>query len=216
MTLIVEPPTVAGTLTADATVCATGGNGATLQLNGYTGTVLQWEFSIDNGANWSVFSNTTNQYTYSNLTTTTSYRVLVQSGIGLPAYSSIATITVFQPVTVANAGNDQILCNQTATGLLANAAVSGNGLWSFVSGSSTPALVNPNQYNTTVSGLTAGIYIFKWTISNAACPASEDLVQITVIPPTDPGIISADATVCASSNSGTLQLTGYTGEYYTE
>lgn len=211
MVIVVEPATVAGTLTADATVCATGGNGATLQLSGYTGSILQWEYSTNNGSTWSVIANNTDQYTYSNLTTTTLYRVLVQSGTGTPAYSSIVTITVMQPVTTANAGTDQTLCNQTVANLLANQPTSGNGLWSFVSGPSTANFSNNNAYNTSISGLSVGTYELKWTIANGVCPASEDNVRLTIVPPTIPGTLSSDAIVCATSNSGTLTLSSYTG-----
>lgn len=209
--IVVEPATVAGTITTDATVCATGGNGATLQLSGYTGTILQWEFSTNNGSSWNVITNNTDQYSYSNLITTTLYRALVQSGIGTPAYSSIATITVMQPVTTANAGADQTLCNQTVANLVANQPTSGNGLWSFVSGPSTANFSNNSTYNTSISGLTIGTYELKWTISNGVCPSSEDNVRLTIVPATIPGSLSSDAIVCATSNSGTLNLSGYTG-----
>jgi len=211
MILIIEPPTVSGTLSADATVCATGGNGATLQLSGYTGSILQWEFSTDNGTNWTTISNTTDQYTYVNLNTTTWYRVLVQNGVGLPAYSSTAIITVLAPVTIANAGIDQQVCNQSTLSLLANTPVSGNGVWSLVSGASAVSFTDQNQSNTTVSGLTTGSYIFKWNISNGICPSSEDIVTVTVFPPTVSGTLSASATVCADGNNGTLTLSGYSG-----
>jgi gliding motility-associated-like protein len=211
MILTVEPATVAGIISADATVCATGGNGATLVLSGYTGNILQWEFSTNNGSSWTLISNTTDQYTYSNLSTTTLYRALVQSGIGTPVYSSIATITVMQPVTTANAGTDQTLCNQNIASLMANNPASGNGIWSFVSGPSAVSFTNSNTYNSSVSGLSTGTYELKWTISNGVCPSSEDNVLITIVPPTVPGTLSADVVVCATSNSGTLTLSGYTG-----
>lgn len=211
MTIIVEPATVAGIISADATVCAAGGNGATLTLSGYTGNILQWEFSTNNGNTWTTIANTTNQYTYSNLNTTTLYRALVQSGIGTPAYSSIATITVMQAPTNANAGTDQTLCNQNIASLLANNPTSGYGIWSFVSGPSAVSFTNSSSYSSSVSGLSTGTYELKWTISNGICPSSEDNVLITIVPPTVPGTLSADAVACATSNSGTLALSGYTG-----
>lgn len=211
MNIIVEPPTVAGTLSADATVCASGGNGATLVLTGYTGNIIQWESSINNGTSWAIIAHTTDQYTYANLTTTTLYRVLVQSGMGSPAYSSIVTITVLQPVTIANAGSDQTLCNPGMANLFANNPSSGNGIWSFLSGPSVISFSNATAYNTSVTGLSAGTYELKWTISNNVCASSDDNVVLTIVPPTVAGTLSADATVCATLNSGTLLLNGYTG-----
>lgn len=211
VSITIEPSTVAGILSADAIVCAAGGNGATLQLSGYTGSIIRWEYSTDNGANWNILSNTADTYTYANLTVTTWYRVLVQSGIGTPAYSALAIITVLQPVTMANAGVDLNLCNQSSTGLLANIPVSGNGSWSWVSGPSAVIFADPTQHNTIISGLTTGSYTFKWNITNGTCPSSEDFVQINVSAATDPGILSADTSVCASGNHGTLVLTGFSG-----
>src|SRR5699024_1935018 len=60
-----------------------------------------------------------------------------------------------------------------------------------------------------VNGLTTGIYQLVWSIANGSCASSQDIVQITIYSPTVPGTLSADATVCATANAGSLTLTGY-------
>ncbi len=214
MQLIVDPPTVTGTLSSDATVCATGGNGATLTLSGYLGDILRWQSSIDNGNNWIDITNITSTYAYSNLTTTTLFRAEVQNGTDAPAFTSHVTITVLQPVTVADAGQNQTLCDLSSATLAGNNPGSGTGTWSVVSGPpSVTSFTNNNNYNSAINGLVAGTYQLKWTIANGGvCPSSEDLVTITVVPPTNPGNVTADATVCATSNGGTLSITGFTGD----
>jgi len=211
MILTIEPPTVHGTLSADATVCAAGGNGATLQLTGYTGSIVQWEFSVNNGSNWSTISNTTNQHSYSNLSTTTLYRALVQNGVGLALYSNTVTITVMPAVTVANAGNDQTLCATTSATLAANQPVSGTGTWTQIAGPTTASFANINAYNSVVNNLATGTYTFRWTIANGVCADSYDEVSITIDAATVAGTITGNNTVCASGNSGSISLTGNTG-----
>lgn len=49
----------------------------------------------------------------------------------------------------------------------------------MVSGPNTPLFTNASLFNTVVNNLTNGTYIFKWTISNGVCPASENQVTIT-------------------------------------
>ncbi|MDP1763390.1 MAG: PKD-like domain-containing protein, partial [Sediminibacterium sp.] len=209
--LTINPQTVPGTIATSATVCATANNG-TLTLSGYTGSIIRWESSIDNGTTWINIANTGNTLTYNNLATSTQYRAYVQSGVCPPLYSSIATITVIQPVTTANAGSDQTLCYTTSASLAANTPASGTGTWTALTGNpSTVTFTNAADPATTINGLTTGTYLFVWTISNSTCADSKDTVQLTINPQTVPGTIAASATVCATSNNGTLTLSGYTG-----
>ncbi len=210
ITITVSPITVPGTLGNDATVCATGNSGS-LSLNTYTGNIVQWEFSVNNGSSWTTISNTTNTYSYTNLTVSTQYRVLVQSGVCTPVYSTVATITVVPPVEMPDAGADFGVCNVSSTGLNATTPSSGSGSWSFVSGPSAVSFTNAADAHTTVNGLVAGVYQLEWTVSNGVCTNIKDTVQLTVYPATVPGTLSASNTVCATANNGTLTLTGYTG-----
>ncbi|WP_333862061.1 PKD domain-containing protein, partial [Chitinophaga sp.] len=100
------------------------------------------------------------------------------------------SVTVFDGTTAANAGPDQTVCNVTQASLAGNAPLNGTGTWSQVSGPNTAAIASPNNAATNVSGLTAGTYVFRWTISNGVCIPSTDDVQIVVAPeptPADPG-----------------------------
>ncbi|MDI9365270.1 MAG: hypothetical protein QM541_09995 [Flavobacterium sp.] len=71
-------PTVAGSLTGNAIVCA-GTNATSINLSGNTGNVLKWLAST-NGVTWADISNTTNTYLAQNLNTTTRFAALVQNG----------------------------------------------------------------------------------------------------------------------------------------
>ena len=105
-------PSVGGTTsTGDPTTVCAGDNSGTINLAGKEGDVVRWEFSENDGVTWQSSSNTTTVETFSNLTVTTVFRAVVQSGAGFPgacaeAVSSTTTITVNPipdaPVTSSN------------------------------------------------------------------------------------------------------------------
>jgi gliding motility-associated-like protein len=177
------------------------------------GTIVHYEYSQDNGASWQVLSGTGGQLSinYQDLPTTTQYRALVKNGICDGAYSNTVTVTVLPAVTIAQAGTDQTLCNVTNAQLSGNSPVSGAGVWTMVSGPSAVTIANVGDAGTMVSGLVAGSYVFRWTITNAACSASSDEVTIKVDAAPNPGTLAGSATVCATSNTGTVTLSGQLG-----
>ena len=66
-----------------------------LALNGQTGTVLRWESSTNAGNTWVNLGNAGNTtYTYSSLTTTTIFRVVVQNATCNIAFSANATLFI--------------------------------------------------------------------------------------------------------------------------
>jgi len=89
----VDSASVGGSVILDDTVCA-GANGDTLDLTGYTGSILNWEMSNDGGTTWITLSNTNNFQGYVNLMTTTSYRAQIKSGVCNAVTSAPATIVV--------------------------------------------------------------------------------------------------------------------------
>jgi gliding motility-associated-like protein/uncharacterized repeat protein (TIGR01451 family) len=93
--------------------------------------------------------------------------------------SDDVTISITTPPTLAQAGDDQNVCLYSAINLTGNTPAIGTGSWSKVSGPNI-SIVSPNSPTTSVTGVTAGTYIFKWTISNGICPPSEDELTILV------------------------------------
>ncbi|WP_180907450.1 Calx-beta domain-containing protein, partial [Flavobacterium salmonis] len=105
VTFTVNPNSIGGSIAGSTTVC-TGTNNTVLTLSGHTGSVIRWESSLDNFATTATtIANTTNTLTANNLTATTSYRVLVQSGSCSALNSAAATITVspFPSFSISNA-----------------------------------------------------------------------------------------------------------------
>lgn len=98
------------------------------------------------------------------------------------------------PPTVANAGPDQTLCNNTTT-LAANAPGSGTGAWTIVSGIGG-TIVTPSSPASVFNGTPGNVYVLRWTISNGTCTPSTDDVSIRF--DAAPTIANAgpDQTVC--------------------
>lgn len=88
----VNPETVGGQVNGGGIVNP-GNNSTQLSLSGYTGTILNWQASIDGFATNIVnIPNVTNQLQILNLLPTTSYRAVIRSGNCANAFSGIATI----------------------------------------------------------------------------------------------------------------------------
>ncbi|MEQ1747548.1 MAG: choice-of-anchor D domain-containing protein, partial [Saprospiraceae bacterium] len=88
----------------------------------------------------------------------------------------------------------------TATGsatMTGNAPTTGTGTWSQVSGPVSATITTPGSPGTTITGMTtAGTYIFKWTIANPPCTASEDQMSVVANAPPTAANAGPDASPC--------------------
>jgi len=193
----VNPTSVGGTITGGTTPACNGANSGTLTLVGNTGTVNGWEFSINGGGSWSPIANTTTSQVYSNLTVTTMYRAIVQSGVCSAVNSTTRTIVINDPPSASNAGIDQSLCNQTTATLSANVPGVGTGSWSVISG--TAVVTSPTSASSGVTGLTIGASsVLRWTIANSPCTSTTD--DITIFSNSSPSILGT-LSACVGSTS---------------
>lgn len=128
------------------------------------------------------------------------------SNVGCADGEDSVGITIAPDITVAQAGPGQRLCTNTTT-VTGNAPASGeSGLWELVSGGDGPVITNPTSPSTTITGLTPGSWVFKWTISRGFCASTSDTVQLNVDEGPSPAIAGPDQTVC-NQNSVTLGAT---------
>lgn len=123
------------------------------------------------------------------------------SNANCAASVSNVTITSFSAPSPATAGAAQTVCTNFVN-LNAGAVTSGTGLWSVLTG--TGLITSPNSASTSVTGLSSGINIFQWTVSNGPCVASSATVQVLFSGSITIANAGTDQTVCASS----AQLTG--------
>lgn len=218
VTITVQPPTVGGTLSGTATVCS-GLNSGTLNLSGQTGSVQQWEYSIDAGLSWLVINQTTNSYNYSNLTQTTRYRALVKSGVCNATYSSVAIITVnpLPAATVANTATNVCFKTTAQTTTLSYSGAINSPTQYSISWNASPAnsfvvvtnaaLVAGSVTLNVPASTTAGTYTGILTLRNAnGCVSNPYTFTVTVNPTPQLTITPASQTICPDANITSMAL----------
>lgn len=209
-TLTVSLLSVGGTISGSTPVCA-GTNSTSLTLSGYTGTIVKWQSSVNNVA-WSDISNTSINYTASNLTTSTYFRAVVQSGVCASANSTTVLVTV-NPLSVGGSvSGGGTLCSSTNSTLL---TLSGNigtvvkwqsspygTVWTDIANTNTTYTVT-NQNNT---------MYYRAVVQSGSCSivySSSSAISVIL---SVGGTLTGAATVCAETNSKLLTLTGEIGD----
>jgi hypothetical protein len=123
------------------------------------------------------------------------------------------TINITAVPTVAIAGVDKDLCDQTGWTMSANTvAVTETGTWLLMAGApNTPTISNANDSLATITGAIAGVYTYKWTIKNTLTPAclSEDLVVIRISTSPSAAVAGSNQTICGTV--ATMNATPVTG-----
>ncbi|UPZ14215.1 PKD domain-containing protein [Flavobacterium humidisoli] len=132
-------------------------------------------------------------------------------------------LTIGIPPDAANAGPDQNICNSTSTTMVANAYDSffESGQWSVLTGApNQPSIADATNPNTAITGLTAGTYTFRWTITAKSvflCPGTFDDVVVVVAPAANAGLDQSYCDVNSiqlkgnENSTGTWTLTSTTG-----
>ncbi|NNC94729.1 MAG: tandem-95 repeat protein, partial [Chitinophagales bacterium] len=91
--------------------------------------------------------------------------------------SDTVMIVVYDLPTSANAGLDDTLCKHIATYTLnANTPVIGSGLWTILSG--TGSVTTPSDPSSQLTGISEGVRVLEWSITNGVCASSRDTVVI--------------------------------------
>ncbi len=211
ITIDVDSTSLGGNVASDATVCS-GNNNGTLTVSGTRGNILNWEYSTDGGATWSNIVNTSMANNYTNLTQTTLYRLQTKNGVCTPNYSDTATITV-DSVTVAGAvTTSTTVCSGSNSDTLDLSGQIGSvAEWQFSSDGGFTWLPIANVTTSQIYNNLSTTTLFRAKVQSGVCPASTSIpATITVDPVSVGGNIIGGTTVCASGNSGTLTLVGFT------
>lgn len=206
-TITVDPVSVAGSITGGVSGCAYA-NGATLTLSGYTGAVVNWQYSIDEGTTWIDSANVTDTLAYSNLTDTVFYRAIVNSGVCLNDTSDAAEINVYpKPMAMFTADT---ACFGVATTFVNTSTIESGTIqlnqWDFGDNSSS-TLLNPTHIFAQAGAATVSVI----TTSNLGC-LDTATVTIFVDALPDPLIISSGAlSFCCG---GSVSMSGLAGLNY--
>lgn len=118
------------------------------------------------------------------------FRLTATDSQGAVGFDSV-TITVNSAVPInvppiANAGPDQSV-QLPSNAILNGSATDSDGtivsyLWTRVSGPNTPTIVTPSSFNTSVTDLVEGTYIFRLTVTDNNGATDTDDVTVTVFP----------------------------------
>ena len=213
VTITVDEESAGGTLNSNTTVCS-GNNSGTLEITGQTGDVVRWEKTTNNWSDVTSISNTSTSEGYSDLTATTKYRVIVQSGVCSEAISSEVTISVDEESAGGTLNSNATVCSGSNSGTLEITGQTGDVIrWEKTINNWSDAI---NVSNTTTSedysDLTATTKYRAIVQSGVCSEATSVEVTITVDSASTGGVLSKDTAVCEGVNSGTLFLSGYTGE----
>jgi hypothetical protein len=200
ITVVAGGAPIGGTVSG-ASHCG-GTNSGTLTLSGHTGTIVKWQRSNDNGVVWSDISNTTTSYSYSAITQTTLFRVVLTNGSCGQVSSNPGTITVYN----FNTSNNGPIC----AGSTLNMGVTttgGNGPFTFAwtgPNSFTSSVQNPEVLN--LQSIGAGTYSVE--IGAPGCTVTQTTTVAVNAAPTITA--SAGANLCAAGTAA-ITATASTG-----
>lgn len=189
----VTPQAVAGTVSANQTICK--GSTATLSLTGYTGSI-QWQQSANGTSGWAAISGATSaNYTIAALNATNYYRAVVTSGTCGTATSATITVTVNNPATAGTISGGQSICGGNTVTLTATGA-SGSLQWQQSTNGNTWVNVTDGSGATTASYTTAPLAdttCYRLAASGGVCGVvTSNPVTVTVIENQWTGAVSTD------------------------
>ena len=209
------PPcnSIGGSALSSTTVCS-GSNSGDLNLFGENGSILRWEKSTDNWNTVNTISNTSDIQSYTNLTESTKYRAVVRDGSCPQALSSEVTITVDFPSVGGTVSSSTNVCIGINSGILNLTDQTGDvARWEKTTNNwSTVTSISNTTDSQDYLNLTETTKYRAIVQSGSCSEATSSEVTITVDSESVGGSISSDANVCSGSNSGTLNLTGQTGD----
>ncbi len=216
------PISVGGTLqtaTANALDSAcSGSNSGTLTLSGQFGTIVRWETSTSGGNPWSSIAHTGTSYTYSNLTQTTYFRVIVKNGGDPEAASTSVQIRVDQATVVGTVTGDNFVCTNSNSGVI-NVTAGTGGIVSWQTSFNNGTAWNENATNVNAqsyTNLTATTW-YRAVAQNGACAKdTSNIAKVIVNTQTAGGTVLAKnglatITACIGNQQDTLTLSGKSG-----
>ena len=214
VTVSADPLTVGGTISG-ATIVCTGTNSTDLTLSGHTGSILRWESATDNiFTSPSTINNTTTSITETNLTQTTYYRAVVQSGVCNLIYSDTVAITVDAASVGGSVSGTTTVCTGTNSTFLVLSGHTGtiqNWESSTDLSFSSPTTIANTTTSYIAEDLTSTTY-YRAVVKSGVCDiANSAIATVTVDAASVGGSVSGTSTVCTGTNSTTLTLSGHTG-----
>ncbi len=201
----------AGEIVGEDTICL-GVSSTDLSLNNHVGTILDWEYSDNNGVSWQSTGFNSTNVTLTNLSTSLKIRAVVEN---IPC----GTDTAFFDIDVIPNSNSGILtgnalfCSTTNNGFISTTVINGtviewiesiNNGQNFNPVNNTNDTLNYNDINSTT--------IFAVIVKNENCPAdTSNFVTITIDEASEAGNIMIADSLCPILEGTEAVLTNYNG-----
>ncbi len=216
LNITVDPETEGGEASASISRVCEGSNSGTISLSGHTGEIIRWESSADKfEEDIVVIDNATAELPFGELRATTSYRAVVKSGLCGEKFSAAAVVYVDEASAGGTLAGGAVVCAGSNSGTLRLSGHRGEIVsWEYSPDpdfttitSLSPSAV-PEELEFT--NLDATTY-FRAMVKNGECsPAYSGVAEIKVLSLSG-GSLSGGQAVCPDNNSGTIQLSNYTG-----
>ncbi len=198
--------TEGGTLTTSVAAVCAGTNSGTLTLSGNLGTITGYQADSGSGFVTLAGTNTGSTYTFTNLTTTTTFRAVILTSDNRTVYSAPVTVTVNPaPTATLTAGGATTFC-QGGSVVLTAAAGTGN-TYQFFNGTTSLGAASATN---TLTASAAGSYTVVVT-STSGCAATSAATTVTVNPATTATFSYGSSTYCTSGTNPTPTVTGTAG-----
>jgi gliding motility-associated-like protein len=194
----VTTPSVGGTLTAQNTAVCENIAGGLLTLNGETGTILNWQETTDNGASWTIISNTASTYEVPALTQTTQFRAVVQNGSCPVDFSNTVQIDVRDTPSITDIPNQAVCLGDTVTFGQPFVANNSYSWYSNLDVDPSIPFSNLNEITINFDEVNTQIFTYRITDTTTGCFV-EDSFEVVTNPLPSAEVI-ADTSICEGLN----------------
>lgn len=207
---------VGGTLQSPDTAKCVTSNSGSIQLTGYTGNIIRWEYSYSGGDPWTPIAHTSAVYNFTNLSQSISFRAIVQVPSNLPATSSVIRVNVYQTSLGGTISGAAEVC-QSSNYVYALSGSRGKVLnWDqSTNGGSTWSAVTQSTDSTVLSRSFTQNTLYRAVLKSGVCPTvNSPSFSITAYQPSVSGTISGTDSVCKAANTVALNLNASTGTQF--
>lgn len=211
-------PSDGGTITGGGTFCSIS-DADTLFLSGITGSILNWQSSIDGGVTWTTIIDTNTFLNYAGIIVNTIYSAIVQNASCPTDTSTFAVFTIVPPSIGGTVSADDTVCYLANAGVLnlsGNAGIITGWLSSTDGGLTWTGISNTTSAQTYSSLIQTTTYAA--IVQNGTCPADTSLNStINVLAPfpvfagNDTALFPGASVILQGSGTGTPIWTPGTG-----
>ncbi len=200
VTITIDAKSYGGNIIGGNTDACYGFNNGELTAINYTGDIAKWQYSIDYGSNWIDISTINYEISYSDITDTTWYRMMVKNGVCDSAFSDTAKIFI-QPLPIVDFSSDSV-CMTASTSFTNNSSIPlgtiDNYAWNFADGLSS-TLKDPQH----IYANHGSFNVYLKAVSNKGCV---DSIKIDAVVHPNPVAIFTQLDVCDTSMASFTNL----------